>query len=355
MKKLIELNIEYKPFIKSSSQYYFGNDDGEFVTLGKVDKEKFKEELAGYGKDFIKEEIKAFKAHADFVEYDIEAYIDGQNGLIYYDNVKIGKKNKISKTELYKLFKNKCIKNIDDNGKIIDKESFDKLKFTFHAIYPKVIKINDSHEQIISKAKNLIENKKQLEFLIKNLNNKNLSDVEYLNNLQKVYSINIEKLFKLILKKHFKNPIKVTINTSIPGSPVLEILGCGSDFSYIMHDTKKRFNVYVEDGTIIDTNKIYTEEELSQLIKDTNALVSEPWSDEFKNVNQTEIASLVRHNITKASLLYYYTEYLKYYKIAKLDIAFELNNKKSDKSIRKPINNADNTINELEKNSQKEL
>ena len=316
--------------------YYFANDNNDTISLGKLNEKSREGFFDGCDDEYIKNYEEKVKEHSDYIVYKVCAYKDGY----FVNDVYVGNKKEISKQELYDLFNEKY----KDEDIKLDKRTFNKYTFQFQEMYLTAVYEDESQKRLIEIAKNAKNNKLKIQYLINKLNDKNVSNIKYLEILKNIYRIDNKSVLDVVLNKYYKNPTKLRINTNIKGSPHLEMLGYGRDFSYIMHDTKKSFDIYVENGVNIDTSKKYSKEEFISLVKQSKAIVVEPYNDEILNISETKLAKIIRSNITKEQLLDDYAKYMYYYNLVKLEVTYGL--KKHKKTIQTKINKLKGKIKE---------
>ena len=376
MDKLFSLTLNHQPDGRYRSLWLDANVDGGIITVGKLNDEKNEYDYKNYEKGLAGEK-EIFDAHKDYISYELSfrAFVKGDE--IEYDSwtVDIGKRKSIAREELIELLK----KEIDSYDEYSKEYELDKLKridwdtaqYQFRSMYDYTFyDFNENRvyaPKLTEFATSIVENKSILEKIIKSFENADISNKQFLSLFFKAYSIDNKLLVDKIIKNRFKNPQTFEIKTELAGPPSLWTEGHGRDFSYQFTPTKKHLTVYAEDGTTIDTNKVYTKEEVKQLMKDKKLIFVYEYglyggkiTDNTSNITQKEIDQTIRDNITKQMLLNDYKKFMNFYKLAKIEIGLkfkqlkEQNNKKVA-DLQQENTAGDKTIKLLEDNGDMKL
>ena len=323
-------------------------------------KEQMKEhapEYSGKNKEYesyergLKGEKEIFNAHKDYISYELEVEIPNDK---YFDRdyytVDIGHRESISKEELKDLI----LKEINSyENELLAKEkrerlSLDNAKYSFRSLYDYAN--NDFHDKHISisklteRAMELVKDKSYFESVIRHFANKNLSTKQYLKIFKKVYDYDKSVLLDIIIKNRFENPQSFEIKTDLAGPPSLWTEGHGRDFSYQFTPTKKHLKVYAENGAKIDTKKVYTKDEVKELMKNNDFIVVDEYAllyngritDFTSNISYREINETLKGSITEKMFVEDYKDFMKFYKLNKIEIGLKVKELKAynDKKIK---------------------
>lgn len=376
MDKLFSLTLNHQPEGRYRSLWFDANVDGETISVGKLNDEKNEDYYKNYEKGLAgKKEI--FDVHKDYISYELllEALVKSDEFECGSWAVDIGKRKSITREELIELLK----KEIDSYDEYSKEYELDKLKridwdtaqYRFRSMYDYAFYDFNENRVYLSRltefAIEIVKNKSLLEKIIKSFENADISNKQFLSLFFKAYSIDNKLLVDKIIKNRLKNPQTFEIKTELAGPPSLWTEGHGRDFSYQFTPTKKHLIVYAEDGTTIDTNKVYTKEEVKQLMKDKKLILVYEYglyggkiTDNTSNITQKEIDKTIRDNITKQMLLKDYKKFMNFYKLAKIEIGLkfkqlkEQNNKKVAE-LRRENTVSDNTIKLLDENEEMKL
>ena len=143
--------------------------------------------------------------------------------------------------------------------------------------------------------------------------------------------------------------------------------GHGRDFSYEITRSNKWLDVYAEKGTKIDTEKVYTIEDLAKLhedksltIIDSDNLFYHSIKESSNNITQKEVDETIKNSITKEMLLDDYKEFMNYYNLSKIEIGLKLKenrkeNEKEVKKLQKENQDGNNTLKLLDENKEMKL
>ena len=121
--------------------------------------------------------------------------------------------------------------------------------------------------------------KNAFELLIKNFDV--LSNKQFFDLFKKFYSVSTDEIKEYIVTKTIKNPKQYTIKTDdIAGGVYTE--GHGKDFSWWTEYYHVAYVVMAEDGSL-DENRIYTKQELRDLVKSKKVIVmdADAYGDEL--------------------------------------------------------------------------
>ena len=341
-KKLIDLSYCNPNYLLTlTGRCFFATIDGDKITMS----DKFE---SRYGRNTKREIIETF---SEVMHYNL--LLESPS---YSASINLGTKKEFTKNELVNIVKRyiehevylqSCSDDYDgcrSSKEYYEEMYYDKLnealkiikkgEFTFEECWPDII--SPSGEIYASKLielRNEIECKnKKFAYLIKNLNNKKISDIKYVNALKSLFYIDNGKVLEIILNERFNEYQEYFIETTLKGSPSLTMLGYGSDFSYEMHETTKNFTVYAEKGTVIDENKVYNKSELDELISNQQLIVTEKNGKEKPiGISNKEFCEIIREHISKEQLLQGYLEFIDYCKIAKVNLEYYLRNAKNTK------------------------
>ena len=361
-KEMFKLKFNYENDGRYYSMYFNAKVDGDVISVADLDDERNQKKYADWDGGYKKQK-EIFDAHKNYISYELimtarvksdpeELEEDEKNDPEYeyeWDNfvigVEIGKRKSITRNELIKLIEEQI-----KNQSYLDRVDWNTAQFEVRSIYDlafhdfteSYVRLSDLTEM----AMNLVKNKSILEKVITNLENKTLSTKQYLELFSKAYSWDNKVVVDKIIKNRFKNPQCFEIKTDLNGAPLLWSEGHGRDFSYEFIPTKKDLKVYAEVGTKIDTEKVYTKDEVKELLKDKNLIVVDDhgfWRSDSKipnfasNITQKEVDRTIKESITKEMLMKDYKEFMNFYKLNKIEIGMKVKEIKAekDKEIKK--------------------
>ena len=375
MDKMFNLKFDIEPKYRHRSLWFKGNFDGEKFTIGEIDEEKNKREYKDYEGGYKKQK-ELFNAHKDYLSYELCFYGDMKNTETDFEDrfqrtVYIGKRTEITKEEVIKLWEKEAKNDTYENWYLEHIKDIDWKTVKCDGIESQYYMQFDDYYVSTSKltenATIIVKEKTALEKVIKDFDNKEISVEKFLKEFLYIYHFNKGLVIDKIVKNRYKNPEKFQIETELKGPMSVWSEGHGRDFSYEITRSNKWLDVYAEKGTKIDTEKVYTIEDLAKLhedksltIIDSDNLFYHSIKESSNNITQKEVDETIKNSITKEMLLDDYKEFMNYYNLSKIEIGLKLKenrkeNEKEVKKLQKENQDGNNTLKLLDENKEMKL
>lgn len=353
MNDLFKIKTKYRHQDYSESLYFKAKDNGDTITIEDIDYDAIKEnfeynyqnfndnslKLSDFDR-FYKKEKHLLELHKDFVEYGIELYYKKSNN--EYEHLYtayIGSNKSVTKEELLGI-----LRSDEEVDSSFDLENLKEAQFKAEAFYKKAFSYDNlSVAKLTEHSTEIVEHKKDLEYLIKEYDNK-ASD-NYLIKFMKLYNFDKLGVIEKLAESKYKNLKKYYI------------------------PERRNFVLYANDGLKIDTNKIYSNEELAELANNNDVIIVDTskfdskaftFEDSFCGATKAEINNVIKNNIDKEMLVNDYKEFMNYYNLAKIDIKLRLKEIKAEndekiKDLNEEKRQGDKTLNLLEENYEMKL
>lgn len=345
MNDLFKIKDKFRHQSYSENLYFKTKDLGDSISIEDIDYDRSKKYFEEYHnpEDFdrtYKKEKRLLELHKDFQEYGIELYYkNSYNEYEHLYTAYIGNRKSVTKQELLNILRNE--EEVDGSFEL---EDLNNAKFEAVAFYKKALsKDNLSVAKLTEYSTKMVEHKKDLEYLIKEYDYKEKDG--YLNKFIKLYDFDKLAVIEKLAESKFNNLKKY----SIP--------------------ERRNFIIFANDGLRIDTNKIYSNEELAELANNNDVIIVDTskfdarafaFEDSFCGATKAELNNVIKDNISKEMLKNDYKEFMEYYNLAKIDIKLRLKEIKAEndekiKSLNEEKRQGDKTLNLLEENDEMKL